>query len=343
MSEVKPVFFRLSRPLSKLLPTRLLINLTRQHVVIPFYHVVSDEHLPHVSNLYRVKSVKAFTDDLDYLLRHFKPIDLQTFIKSIDEPEILKGDHFLLTFDDGLREFNDVVAPVLKKKGVPCVNFLNSGFLDNRGLFFRYKVSLLLDKSENMSPAQEAELKKCLAAHSFKRFTIKDNLRAVGYGQQDLLNELAVILSVDFDEFLNDYRPYMTTDQVNKWLKEGFEFGAHSIDHPEFRNIAMDEQIHQATSSMDAIASGFALPYRAFAFPFTDEGIGWAFFRKMFEEKQQLDVSFGGAGLKLDAYKRNFQRIPMEVNNFSGREILKSELLYYWCKRALGKHQIERD
>jgi len=43
--------------------------------VAPFYHVVSDEPLPHVEQLYNIKTIQQFKDDLDFLLKHFKPID----------------------------------------------------------------------------------------------------------------------------------------------------------------------------------------------------------------------------------------------------------------------------
>ena len=37
-------------------------------LVIPYYHMVSDEQVPHVKHLYRYRNVRQFTKDLDFFL-----------------------------------------------------------------------------------------------------------------------------------------------------------------------------------------------------------------------------------------------------------------------------------
>jgi peptidoglycan/xylan/chitin deacetylase (PgdA/CDA1 family) len=91
---------------------------------------------------------------------------------------------------------------------------------------------------------------------------------------------LAQILEVDFNEYLQKQQPYLTTAQTEELLKQGFYLGAHSHSHPEYRTVSLEEQLDQTFTSMDFLVQQFNLPYRWFAFPFTDEGVS----RKFFEE-----------------------------------------------------------
>ena len=113
-------------------------------VVFPFYHAVSDVPLQHLAHLYPIRTRKAFERDLDFLLSHFEPVSMKEVLA---HPEEKRGGRLrmVLSFDDGLAQCHEVVLPILQKKGVPAVFFLNNDFIDNRGLFYRYKVSLLLE------------------------------------------------------------------------------------------------------------------------------------------------------------------------------------------------------
>ena len=96
------------------------------------------------------------------MLQNFEPLSLQELYEIMLGKRELHTPAFHLTFDDGLREVFDIAAPILKQKGIPATIFLNSGFVDNRSLFFRYKVSVLLEllQSQNLTDRQLTELKK---------------------------------------------------------------------------------------------------------------------------------------------------------------------------------------
>ena len=130
---------------AQLLPFSLLSKAATGKVLAPFYHAVSDIPMPHIRHLYRVKTVAEFERDLDFLLKHYTPIDFHELPNLLQHKPRSGKPPMLLSFDDGLREFYDPIAPILLRKGIPAICFLNSGFLDNKDLFFRYKASLLID------------------------------------------------------------------------------------------------------------------------------------------------------------------------------------------------------
>ena len=320
-----------------IIPTSFLQRMSNQQLILPFYHAISDEEMPHIKHLYPVKGVKAFVKDLDFILKHYTPIDYTEF-KTLSETQ--KKSHkpsFLLSFDDGLREFHDVIAPILLQKGIPAICFLNSNFIDNKDLFYRYKSSLLIDKLEK-EPHLTSKI-RTLLPHSED---IPKQILSINYQNQDLLNELAGFMEYDFNDFLANQSPYLTSEQINSLIKQGFHFGAHSLDHPEYQHIELEEQIRQTKESVQKICTDFSFDYKIFSFPFTDYNVSTKFFKQL-KEHNIAEYTFGCAGQKKDSVPTNFQRIPFEMAHLSGKEILNAELLYYVLKMPFGKNRITRN
>lgn len=312
------------------------------HTVFPFYHCVSDVPVPHLRNLYMVRTKKEFLRDLDFLLMHYTPLHPNE-IQAAMERTGNKKPGFLLTFDDGLSEFYSVIAPVLLAKGIPAICFINTGFVDNRDLFYRYKASVLIEhlRQKNLSAASI----KAVASVAYKyqkRFDAEGKfLLTVKFNQQELLDKMAGLTGIDFGAYLNQRKPYMTTEEIKALIKQGFCFGAHSINHPEFSAIPPAEQLRQVKESMQFIEQTFGCREKFYSFPFTDNGVSPFVFKAMFSAQQPIvDWSFGCAGLKRDSLPRHLQRIAIERGNYPARQILVGEYLYYCAKALVGKNTL---
>ncbi|MCC7245199.1 MAG: polysaccharide deacetylase family protein [Saprospiraceae bacterium] len=295
------------------LPFRLWQKWSGERLFLPFYHVVSDENPVHIRHLYPVRTVRQFEDDLDFLLKHFEPVSLERIFAYSFDNQIFTKPSFHLTFDDGLRECFDVIRPILLQKGIPATFFLNSAFVDNQDLMFRYKASLLAEVGQTLSL-------NC------------------SYAERHKLDDLASACGLDFRAFLQQQKPYLTIAQIKKMRDEGFTFGAHSVDHPLLSALSKDEQMQQISQSMDFVKSAFNLDYQAFAFPFTDDGINPG---QLFSEKTKT-LSFGGAGLKADAAPHHLQRFAMERTSLPARAIVSAEFAYTCLRKMAGKHRVER-
>ncbi len=319
----------------------LLCKLSKQSVILPFYHTISNNELIHIKHLYQPKNTLQFEKELDFLLKNFQAIDYVEYSKCILENRPLKN-KFLLSFDDGLTEFYTVIAPILKRKGIPAINFLNSGFVDNQDLFYRYKVSILIEKLQTSTFSNNTQQS---INHWFNEQKIKldsgfKGLLKITYSQKESLDTLAELLSVDFKAYLKDFNPYLNQQQIKELIHQGFHFGAHSINHPPYYSISLDEQLRQTKESVHTLTTNFQLPYQTFSFPFTDHLVSKAFFDKM---ESLTQITFGCAGLKNDSTKFNKQRIPLEIDGFNGEEILRGEYLYYIFKSILNKNTIHRN
>lgn len=284
-----------ARLLSTLIPVDVLLKLpySYRNPIVCLYHTVSDEDLIHIKHLYSYKNEKQFEDDLDFILRIYEPLTYSKYkqivlgeIKS-DKPSIL------FTFDDGLREFYDVIAPVLLKKGIPAICFLNNDFIDNKELFYRYKASILIEKLDG------------------KDLRLKKKILSVNYNQKYILDDIAKDNGIDFNEFLIKQQPYLTSEQILELKEKGFQFGAHSFDHPNFENLTFDEQVRQINESVKDICERFGIDEKLFAFPFTDRGTTEDLF-KVLLEKKVVDFTFGTSPFRNGKFNQRVQRISFE-------------------------------
>ena len=327
------------------IPLRFLIRLTGFRLVMPFYHTVSDQELPHVASLYRIRSTREFERDLDRLLTLFRPVSALQVHEMIASGRAFDKPSVLISLDDGFREVAEIVAPILKRKGVPGLFFISPAFVDNKDMFYRCKCSLLIDRLKNISsPKGIFEL---ISSRFPQKITTKAGLTGylmkLDYNQTDTINELAGLFDMDFSSYLKVRQPYMTTGQIKELVEDGFELGAHSMDHPEYSLLSNSQQVKQTVDSMDYLCDTFGISNRYFAFPFTDSGVSGQFFEQMFSKVEGYPhLMFGTAGLKKDIYPRHLQRLPVEASTLGAKAYIRCEYILYLVKRMLGRHYVRR-
>lgn len=275
---------------------------------LPFYHIVSDSQPDYIS-FYSIRNPKLFEKELDFLLKYFNAVDLDTLLKSPNRRNM----H--LTFDDGLTENISIIAPILKRKGIPATFFVSPDFIDNKVLFHRFKRAILEKKG-----------------------IIKSGGNHFNYQQANELDQIALQHQIDF----TSYKPYLTSEQLQQLHNMGFNIGAHSMYHPEMWLMNENEQFEQIANSMKWITERFNPKIKAFSFPFTDHGIKLSLFDKINNEGI-TDITFGTAGFKHDIAKNHFQRVPIERKEFwSIKKNAHFEYFYYFVRSLLKKNFVTR-
>jgi peptidoglycan/xylan/chitin deacetylase (PgdA/CDA1 family) len=290
----------------------LLRGLTRTKLIIPYYHTVSDEDILHVKHLYKYKTVREFIDDMDFLLKTYAPLSLAQLLTYMKCGRSLPERVLLLTFDDGYREMSDIVAPVLLKKGLDATFFVNSAFIDNKELCYLNQASLIIERfQKSRSSGLQKTLSGLLRSKEIACDNIASGILSIRYQQRDVLAEIAHVLNMDFSEYLLTNEPYLTSRQVNQLINNGFTIGAHSIDHPMYSTLSLEDQLHQTIDSIKCIREMFHLDYGVFAFPFSDQDISREFFVRL-SQSGLIDLSFGTAGLIDDSVPNHLQRFSLE-------------------------------
>lgn len=305
-------------------------------VLFPYAHIVGDVAPAHVRHLYEIPTISKFKSDIEFLCRRYRALQLRELERIGRLADNRPARSFVLSFDDGMREVYEVIAPILREKGVPAVFFLNAATIDNKQLMWRHKVSLLVERSRqypgwippglNLRPGESLYAK----------------LVASRFADEHILDDVAKFFELDFDDYLNRAQPYLTTSQVLELARDGFEFGAHSANHPYFDELPVEGQKQQISQSVQFIRA-LGLPCRCFAFPFHDRGVPASVFRYMTD--LDLLLSFGTSEARVDSIGFSFQRFALDAHNtdYSLEDLMKQLSLRSVAYRFCGTEVIQRN
>ena len=333
---------------ASLLPTGILKKVAPAGSLLPYHHLVSDEEVLHVKHLYPYKNVRQFTDDLDRWLKHYRPVSVGELAGAVSSGKKTPSGTFLLSFDDGFREVYDVIAPILLAKGVPAIFFVNPAFLDNRLLFYRCKISLLIEEVFRQRE-RSTVLKECAVYMGDGAGGIDPSpealagrIRRITHPDQGLLDELAIKLEFSFDEYLVRRRPFLSLAQACELQEKGFTIGAHSWDHPYYDLISPEEQVRQTRESMEFVNNKFPSPHRCFSFPHSDANLPQSFFDRLVAERVPVDLFFGIQNQLEEPANRVLHRFNAERPDLPMSQQLNGVLLWMLIKKWSGKYSVKR-
>ena len=196
-------------------------------------------------------------------------------------------------------------------------------------LFEKWTKPTLIDK-----------IKKVFLKYRLKFIDVKSSILSIEYHQKKILNEIALVLDVSFGDYLRKKKPYLSSIQVEGLIENGFTIGAHSIDHPKYELLTIEEQLYQTIQSVKIIKFLFSLDYGAFAFPFNDDGVNKKYFDEVFKI---IDISFGASDMKTDSCSKNLQRFWMEATFREAKEIVSMQYAVKLLRNIIGKNKIIRN
>jgi peptidoglycan/xylan/chitin deacetylase (PgdA/CDA1 family) len=108
--------------------TRLFAFLNRRRVTILCYHSVTEHEPPILNDPHKLHIPLAlFRQHLDHLKRFYHVVSLDEFLTATREQRELPDKSVVLTFEDGVRNFLTVAAPLLQERGFPATNFVITG------------------------------------------------------------------------------------------------------------------------------------------------------------------------------------------------------------------------
>jgi peptidoglycan/xylan/chitin deacetylase (PgdA/CDA1 family) len=333
---MRNIFYRIPVPVS----FNLLRKASAVNPLVVNYHVVSDHPLPHVDHIYPYRNSISFSEDLDFLLSRYNLITLQDLLDSLQEQgRRLPENSLLVTIDDGLREVHEVMAPILRKKKIVPAVFLTKNYIDNKELGYDHRKSLLIHHAGNYkNPRAVAGMEEILRTEGLFKGDLKTSILGISYKKKYIVNSLAESADIDFSAYVAENKPYLTGTQVMELKEQGYSFGGHSIDHPDFRELSLEEQLIQAKESMDYVCGKFNIGYRTFAFPYWDAAITRKFFAKL-----GADATFGTQGLMNDTIPNHIQRIGFERFDYSAERSIRGHYFRKILLSAMGKGMIERN
>ncbi|NSW44879.1 MAG: polysaccharide deacetylase family protein [Bacteroidales bacterium] len=338
---MKEKFIKYAGYLSYPIPIRFWAWFTKHTIIFPFYHTISNEPLKYIHPLYQPLNERRFTQHIDYLLKHYEPISIVEAYQHIVNHTAPRKPSFVLSFDDGLAGIYHGAYPILKKKGIAPVVFLNTDFVDNKALFYRFKMTLILN-ALSQQPMLQKPVQAILNDAHIEGKDIVSQLYNIDFKHSDILDKLLPICEINEVEFLQTEKPYLTLNQIKELSEQGFNFGSHGTNHAPFQILSETEREEQLQKSFQWIEQYCPQPLKMFAFPFTDAKISKEYILSLHHQKK-VHISMGGAGINNDVITTHIQRIPMEkMYARNVQKMIKSEYLYFLLKKIMGKKAITR-
>lgn len=313
---------------SNFLPINFYTLITGQKILLPFYHTVTDYPKPHLSEIGYFRPKKLFIEDVLFFKKYYQSIP-------INELKTTSKKSFHLTFDDGLSEIYTEILPILIKENIHATFFINTDFIDNKKMFYRHKISIIL----NQLRQSNVDVEKISSFLEIEKDVIFKSINALK--EERKINQIANYLKIDFQNYLKEHQPYLTTEQLIELKNKGFTIANHSKNHPNFKNISFLEQQNQINQVNKYLENELYITEFYFSFPFGDENIKKDFFDFMYNQAKII-LSFGISGLKKDEFKNHLHRIPMEEKDFSAEQIIKFEYFYFILKSFINKNMIKR-
>jgi peptidoglycan/xylan/chitin deacetylase (PgdA/CDA1 family) len=327
-----------------LVPLQLLTRSSPVTSLFPYHHVVSDERLPHIINLYPYKNVRQFSADLDFLMKNFQPISPADLVTFVNTHRKLPERKFLLTFDDGFREVSEVIAPILKRKGIPAIFFINPAFIDNKEMFYRNKISLILQAMEDRKTDKGLfkQIAGILNQTSNEFSELKQALLKIRQSDKDKLDEIALLLDISFGDYLKTSRPWLTSEELADLAEQGFCLGGHSWDHPYYQSLTLEEQVRQTIDSCEFIKK-YNKGETTFSFPHSDESLPQQLFDRLNKPETGIDLLFGIQNQKNEISNKMIHRFNSERPQVGFSSQVKGMLAYMIIQKALNKQTIQRN
>ena len=255
--------------------------------LVVMYHYVRDRSAGPESEI-RGLDVATFERQLDHLQEALAPIDwpmlvaMQTGRVKLDEPT------FLLTFDDGLSDHADVVAPILEARGLRGVFFVSTGMLVDRVMAAAHMVHLLLcrlETSDLMAAIRERVREAGIDPSDVEQRDGGVGRGAYAYESADraVLKQLLTfglpiglrneIVSSLFAEHVGDpaefaSRWYMDWESIATMTVAGHTIGGHGHVHEPLLRLSPTEQSRDMSHCASVLREGLGPGIRPFSYPF---------------------------------------------------------------------------
>lgn len=276
----------------------LMRRMFLRHTNVVYYHLIGEGQPYYAPGRGGDCSVDGFARDIVGLKKFFTFTTLEKLCEYNQGGFASDRPLLALTFDDGFRLSAPQVLQVLDEHGIKATQFLIISCVGNRNLMWRNKLfaiqamvpasihvaryNALAERAGFAPIGREADLPSASAAWSMSR---KDELADDLWRACDM---------PPLEEFLDEYQPYFSWQEVEGWLSAGHGVGLHTLTHPYCSRLTDDEIEDEIVRPAEDLRTRCKLDFLPFSYPFGD---------RMAEAKEKallkrriFDCAFGNSG-----------------------------------------------
>jgi peptidoglycan/xylan/chitin deacetylase (PgdA/CDA1 family) len=290
--------------IASVIPLSIYTSMIPRDVLGIFYHIVSDEPLPHIRHIYPYVPVGVFKEALRYLLQHYNFIRYQDLLDHITKGNELPHRALHLSFDDGYQECYSVVRSILLDFDIPCTFFITTNFIDDSQMFYRNVVSLCIEHFMHRSPHEKdmmlGELNRVFDIALPDDESFVGWIKGLRLEHEDILERTYQILGFDLELVQQNRNFYMSTEELRKLSDDGFTIGAHTMTHRKLSLLPDKEIFREIVDSCRIIQDITGQDYIPFSFPHSAWGVDRTLLEELRDQNSFIGLFFDTKGLHQD-------------------------------------------
>ena len=284
-------------------------------VNVAFYHYTGDI-TPYYAAFYENCTLQRFRRDLAALRSDFEIVPLAKVIEFNLRKDAPEAPYLAITFDDGFNLCRKEVLEILDEFKIKVTSFLTTSCLDNRDLMWRNKLSVIQSSvEESILVAKYNQLMARVArpaiakASQLMAATVDWDMSRKGEWADELWKGCGL---PPLREFLDEHRPYFTSQDLSGWIAAGHSIGFHTHTHPFCSRLRPEDIETEILQPALRLKERFGVASLPFSYPFGD--------RLQPEDEKELfrkgvfNAAFGVRG----SVKKNTPAHRLERTNVEG-------------------------
>ncbi len=251
------------------------------------YHYVKpleDNHFPYLNKI----SLEHFEKHLDYIQNHYRILHPDEFLFHLQK-NIFPEKCAMLTFDDGLLDHYQYVAPVLKQRALGGIFFVCTQPLIERNILNVHKIHYLYGKKGY--PWFAEKFKQCMLEQPTKLgsdiFNHKNACSAYPYDTKqiaefkyainyllpnaivaEIVEQLFTSIISTKEQAIKEF--YSSEKQLKDMLNNGMMIGGHGRTHRVLSTLTDEEVIEEIQQSCQFLSERLNVESNFFSYPYGD-------------------------------------------------------------------------
>jgi peptidoglycan/xylan/chitin deacetylase (PgdA/CDA1 family) len=234
----------------------------RPVLTCPTYHHIAAAVSSPVAHLGVWTATADFEAHLDHFEANYDIVDLETLLTRRWPRRPL-----LLTFDDSLRSIATTVAPILKRRGLPGVVFLNPDMIERPVLQFDHALSELAERVGLVRVLAELG-PDAVAGSDISAYLNGPALTLTVRERQAAQARLLAAFDLEEAHLYAELDFYLRPQDLPLLREAGLEIANHTASHARCRALGPEDQIAEITESKRRLEALARRPIRAFSVPY---------------------------------------------------------------------------
>ncbi|MFZ0391993.1 MAG: polysaccharide deacetylase family protein [Calditrichia bacterium] len=217
-------------------------------------------------------SIAQFERQLTFLLKHYRPLQIEEFYKNGKDVE----GGFLITFDDGFRNNFKYALPSLEKFGLKACFFITTKLIGTREFLWTEQVTRLLQRTRikkllleipesTVFPLRNQRERE--KASIFIRQYLKQQKPQILNNKMEIIFEQLSDVNLEMQKKEEERYLFMKWNEIQGLVRAGHTVGSHTHTHRMLSQLSEEESLQELKLSKELIESQTGHTCKVLSYP----------------------------------------------------------------------------